>query len=200
MIDFLKKHKERVTLVGMGIAFLFFVVGGIYLQKKNRQEKEILPEVVPKTVELKVQKQGEDEKRIASVGKVASFFLKPSPDELLAELASMENLNKDVVNAKYSYLRVMWPAYFFILEKTEAGKATVLLDVSEDGFGVIIRSEIETVSHPQLLELAEGEKVWIAGEILAVDLSGTGTIYLETEHITIGGDPPISHAMKKNEK
>ena len=133
------------------------------------------------------------------MGNTTSFFLKPSPDELLAELASMENLNEDVVNSKFSYLRVMWPAYFFTLENTEDNKATLLLDVSEDGFGVIIRSEVKTASHPQLLDLVGGEKVWIAGEIVAVDPSGTGTIHLKTEHIRLGDEPPVSSSIQKIE-
>lgn len=202
MIEFLRKHKERVTLIGMGIAFLCFVVGGIYLQKKNRQDQEPLPEVVAKTVELKIksQNQSEEQSKTASRGKTTSFFLKPSPDELLAELASMENLNDDVVHSKFLYLRVMWPAYFFTLEQTEDGKAALLLDVAEDGFGVIIRSEIDIASHPQLLELVGGEKVWIAGEIVAVDPSGTGTIHLKTEHFKFGDESPGSFTAQETKE
>ncbi len=51
--DFFNKHRERVTLIGLGLAFLIFVGGGIYLQKKNKKEKESFVESAPKTVEFK---------------------------------------------------------------------------------------------------------------------------------------------------
>ena len=50
MLDFLKKHKERATLIGVGFAFLLFVGGGIYLQDKNMQENEPVTVASPKTV------------------------------------------------------------------------------------------------------------------------------------------------------
>ena len=111
----------------------------------------------------------------------------------------MENLNKDVVNSKFSYLRVLWPAFFFTLEQDEAGQTTLLLDVSEDGFGVQIQSEVDVGAFPQLLELTTGEKMWLGGEILAVDPNGTGTIYIKTEHISFGDEPPLTLPEPKTE-
>lgn len=199
MLDFLKKHKERATLIGVGFAFLLFVGGGIYLQDKNMQEIEPVTEASPKTVKLKVSPQTEGQKNTKSPAPTTAFFLRPSADELLAELAAMENLNKDVVNSKFSYLRVLWPAFFFTLEQDEAGQTTLLLDVSEDGFGVQIQSEVDVGAFPQLLELTTGEKMWLGGEILAVDPNGTGTIYIKTEHISFGDEPPLTLPEPKTE-
>jgi hypothetical protein len=199
VLDFLKKHKERATLIGVGFAFLLFVGGGIYLQDKNMQGNQTVKEASPKTVKLKVSPQTEGQKNTQSPATTSAFFLRPSADELLAELAEMENLNKDVVNSKFSYLRVLWPAFFFTLEQDEAGQTTMLLDVSEDGFGVQIQSEVDVGAFPQLLELTTGEKMWLGGEILAVDPNGTGTIYIKTEHISFGDEPPLTLPEPKTE-
>jgi hypothetical protein len=199
VLDFLKKHKERVTLIGVGFAFLLFVGGGIYLQDKNMQGNQPVTDASTKTVKLKVSPQTEGQKNTKSPATTTAFFLRPSADELLAELAAMENLNKDVVNSKFSYLRVLWPAFFFTLEQDEAGQTTMLLDVSEDGFGVQIQSEVDVGAFPQLLELTTGEKMWLGGEILAVDPNGTGTIYIKTEHISFGDEPPLTLPEPKTE-
>jgi hypothetical protein len=126
----------------------------------------------------------------------ASFSLKPSPDELLQQLTSLENFNEDVLAAKYSGLRVLWPGYFFVLQLKEGSKATLVLDVAEDGFGVVIESEVDTTVYPQLRDLQPGKKLWIGGEIIAVDRSGTGTIYLRIEHLKFG-DEPIPAASRQ---
>ena len=199
--ELLKRNRERVTLLGVAVAFLMFVGGGLYLQKKNRFEKEQPFEAIPKTVELSIQKksetgaQGEESPRQAS-----SFFLRPSPEELLQQLASMENLNENVVGEKYTGLRVLWPVYFFSVQETEGGKATLLLDVSENGFGVLVDSEIDLAAYPQIRTLQASQKIWIAGEILAVDPAGTGTIYIKVEHLSFSEEEPFSAGLRKPEK
>ena len=195
--DFFNKHRERVTLIGVGLAFLIFVGGGIYLQKKNKKEKEPFVESAPKTVELKKTVSETKDGQTSSSKKSSSYFLKPSPDELLNQLASMEGLNENVTNAKFSGLRVMWPVYFFSIMSQEEKAATVLLDVSEDGFGVEVQSEIDTAVYPEIIELKEGDKFWIAGEILAVDPAGTGTVFLKMEHLRFSEDGGISRELQK---
>lgn len=184
-VQFLNRNKERMALVGVGFVFLLFVGGGLYIQKhKNRQDSEPPDKAAVKTVALNVRPQGASEKQEGeSTQQSASFFLRPSPDELLQQLASMENLNETVADAKITGLRVLWPVYYFSHQDEGAGKATLLLDVSEDGFGVLIQSEVELSAYPSLANLQAGQKIWIGGEILAVDPAGTGTIYLRTEHL-----------------
>lgn len=192
VIEFIKKHKERLSLFGLGLAFLVFIVGGIYLQKANKREQELLVVASPKSVKLKIDQKEKQQRATEDTATNTTYFLKPSPDELLEQLASMENLNEEVINSKFSHLPVLWPAYFFTLRETESGRTSVLLDVSEDGFGVVIESEVDITIYPQLRELASGQKIWIGGEILAVDRAGTGTIYLKTEQLRFSAEAPFS--------
>lgn len=197
VIPFVKKHRQRVTLVGVGITFMILVGGGVVLQKKYRSHQESLLDAVPKTVELKLEQKKEEAGQNETSRQTTAFHLKPSPDELLQQLTSLENLNEDAVAAKFSGLRVLWPVYFFNLQETEGGKATILFDVSEDGFGMVIESEVDTSAYPQLRNLEIGKKIWIGGEILAVDQSGTGTVYLKTEHLTFSDVAPVSPGVRQ---
>lgn len=199
VIEFLKKHKERAALIGLGFAFLLFIGGGIYLQKVNQREKAPLAVVSPTKIELKTAQSSERQgKTEANAGKT-TYFLKPSPAELLEQLASMENLNETVIDAKFENLPVLWPAYFFTLQETDDGKVNLLLDVSEDGFGVVLESAVDLNVYPHLRKLTSGEKIWIGGEILAVDRSGTGTIYLKTDQLRFGDDAPFSTTIQQKQ-
>lgn len=192
--QFLKRNRERVTLLGIGLAFLLFISGGFFLQKKHSTEQE--QPLVPKAVQLKV---GKDRAKGGQQGgqqggdaeEQAAFFLRPLPDELLQQLASMENLNGNLAEAKFIGLRVLWPVYYFDNQEAGGGKATLLLDVSEDGFGVLIESEVELSAYPAIGALQAGQKIWIGGEILAVDPSGTGTIILKSDYLQFSGDEPF---------
>jgi hypothetical protein len=192
VLEFIKKLKKKSTLIGIILIIAVAIGGGIALQKMWLSGKELQTEGIPKTVELKLQQKKESAKHTEKAPESASFLLKPSPDELLQQLTSLENYNEDVVGAKYIGLRVLWPVYFFTLQSTAGSKATLVLDVAEDGFGVVIESEVDTSTYPQLRDLEQGKKLWIGGEILAVDRSGTGTVYLKTEHLKIGDDSGFS--------
>ncbi len=200
LIKFLKKHKERVALIGVGVAFLFFIGGGLYLQKDAKTEREPLPTALPVRVELTTQQNDNGGHRKQATTEKTSYFLKPSPEELLEQLASMANMNVAVVDEKIKQLPVLWPAYFFALRKTEGGPTILLLDVSEDGFGVVIESEVDPSVYPELGELAIGEKVWIGGKILAVDRTGVGRIYLSTEELRFGVDTLFPQDSPDTEK
>jgi hypothetical protein len=196
MIALIKKHKERAVLVGLGLAFLIFVGGGLYLQKKNMKKKMIQPKKETHKVELRVAQSpdrssghGAKENRGDAPQVSNAFFLKPSPGELLEELSSMENLREDVAQKKFMSLRVLWPVYFFSLEELD-GKTIVHLDVSEDGFGVELRSEINLADFPEFNGLEPGKKLWVGGEIIGVDLSGTGMISLRAEHVNLSAEGP----------
>ena len=198
-LEYIKKHKEKVALIGVIAIIILSVGGGIILQKTRRSAKEFQPESIPKTVELKLQQKREGAGPTEGGTQSASFFLKPSPDELLEQLTSLENFNEEVMESKYKGLRVLWPAYFFTLQATVGSKATLVLDVAEDGFGVVLESDVETLEYPQLRDLEPGKKLWIAGEILAVDRSGTGPVYVKTEHLKFG-DEPVPPASRQSAK
>jgi len=188
---FIKKHKERVALVGIALAIIVFIVGGIYLQKSNTREKDPIEAATPTTIALKSEHKEQQQNTAELPPATTTYFLKPSPVELLEQLGAMENLNENVIDKKFSQLPVLWSVYFFSLRDAENSKKTLLLDVSEDGFGVGIQSEVDLSLYPQLQNLAAGEKIWIGGKILAVDPAGTGTIYLETEQLSLGAEPPF---------
>ncbi|KJR97881.1 MAG: hypothetical protein VR65_22980 [Desulfobulbaceae bacterium BRH_c16a] len=201
VVQILQKNRERVALVGIGIAFLLFVAGGLYLQKKNKLDKEYPIELMPKTVELNLRQKGEPSGQAAeTTPATASFFLRPSPSELLQQLASMEHLNENIAGEKVTGLRVLWPVYYYSYQEQGGGKATLLLDVSEDGFGLLIESEVDLSVYPPIHDLQAGQKIWIGGEILAVDPSGTGTIYLKAEHLQFNEEEPFPAGMRPVEK
>lgn len=192
---FLKKHSERATLIGLAIGFLFFVGGGIYLQKQHREEKKEVDKPKIQKVELTVrsQTQGSRKKEEGSADPqvISAFFLKPSPDELLEQLSELETVREDVAQKKFINMRVIWPVYFFDKQEKD-GAVTAIFDVSEDGFGVIIESDINLSRFPELFELEQGVKLWIGGEIIGVDLSGTGTIYLNIEQVDLSAEGPLA--------
>lgn len=199
MIEILKKHKERVAL--FGVVFVFFVsIGiGIYLQKNQTRHRATISEDVSITVRKKVTQGNHEQNSSSATQPNTSYFLKPSPEELLEQLASMENLNSEVINAKFIQLPVLWPGYYFTLKEEQPGKASLILDVSEDGFGVVLESEVNVNSYPQLRELSEGDRVWIGGKILAVDPAGTGRVFLAMETLSFGDAPPYLHPPEKPE-
>ncbi len=123
-----------------------------------------MPSAFPTSVELKPQQPTKGQRVTEPTAATTTYFLKPSPDELLEQLASMENLNEDVIDKKFLNLSVLWPAYFFTLRTTDDGRKTLLLDVSEDGFGVVIQSEVDLQLYPKLKELSSGEKFGLAGK------------------------------------
>lgn len=197
VLKFLKTHQERATIAGLGLGLVVFVGMGLYLQKSNNKEKEIPPKKEPVKVELQVKEQSASSGKQGAPKKTNSFFLRPSPSELIDQLASMENLHESVAQEKLQYLRVLWPVYFFSLEPLEGGGESIVLDISEDGFGVAVQGSIQSVDYPQLADMQVGEKIWVAGEIAAVDPSGTGTVYLNIELLDFSDDGPPSAQVEE---
>ncbi len=192
-LEFLKKHRERTAVTGLLIGLVIFILLGLSLQKKNREVPvEPEEESSPAAVELELPRTGMNQGSEGQPPVIASFFLKPSPAELLSQLESMRDLNENVVTAKLHGLKVFWPVYFFSLEQAEGGdlgKRTLQADVEEDGFGIIVKADMDANDFPQLENVRRGAKIWIAGEILAVDPAGTGVIYLSAEHVRTGAGP-----------
>ena len=189
LVNFLKNNSERATIVGLGLGLIIFVVLGIYLQKKNSKAKEIQPVKEPTQIVLEVKQDTGSSKKSTTSKKTSSFLLKPSPAELLEQLSSMENLQESVAQSKLQHLRVLWQVYYFSVEEVE-GRESLSLDISEDGFGVEVRGNINSADYPQLNGMKIGDKIWVAGEIEAVDPSGTGTVYLKIALLDFTDDGP----------
>ena len=192
LLEKIKKNKERVILYAVFLAFFVFVGGGFFIQHSRKQGMEPIKEATPKVVELKVQKSTGGGEAATGGAESAPFFLEPSPGELLQQLTSLENLNEGVIEGKFMGLRVLWPAYFFALEDGQSGKSTLVLDVDENGFGVVIETQVDLTAYPRIKSLEVGEKLWIGGEIEMVDRTGTGTIVLKAESFFFDGDPHFS--------
>lgn len=190
-ISLVKKHKERATLIGLLLGFAVLVGSGIYLQKKHSPHKEAFRAETPTKVELRLTEKAAGGGNTVSPKKTSSFFFRPSPTELLEQLAGMENLQEEVAQAKFVALPVIWHVFFFNIEPLE-DKEGILLDISEDGFGIQVRGTINSDDYPYLKEIERGEKLWVAGEIAAVDLSGTGTVYLDIALLDFSPEGPPS--------
>lgn len=196
-------HKEKVALAGVGLVFVFLVGGGLYLQKQRKKE-EIIPVQEPEQVTVSRPKSSGggsfDKKESAHSSpnqETGTYFLKPSPQDLLQQLADMENLNPTVVQSKYVQMPVLWPVYFFSFEQME-NRGRLVLDVTEDGFGVVVESMVSADKFPEMSQFERGDKIWIGGKIVAVDPEGTGTVYLETEYLS-ATNPAKSHTEKSGE-
>ena len=98
-------------------------------------------------------------------------------------IANLDSLDESVATKKFSGLPVMWAVYYFSVVNKKDNIVTVQLDVSEDGFGVIVMCDVDISEYPQIAEIESGKKIWVAGEITAVDPSGTGTVYLKTDYV-----------------
>jgi hypothetical protein len=190
--NFLKNNKKRVILYGVLMTFFIVIVSGYFLRGGRKQEEEQPHQPTAKTVALKARQGVEGGTQEKGGAESTPFLLEPSPQQLLQQLTSLENLNEGAVEGKYVGLRVLWPAYFFTLEVGQGSKRTLVLDADEDGFGVILESEVDPAAYPQLTALAVGKKLWIGGEIQAVDRTGTGTVFLRAESFIFDGDPVAS--------
>ena len=182
MIAFIRKYWERIVLLLVTTIFFVLVGIGVYLQKRNNEELEISVKTPAANVQIQLTQKNESRPRdIASPGPT-SFYLKPLPGELLEQISNLESLDEKVATGKFSGLPVMWEVYFFSFEERENNVGTVQLDVSEDGFGVLVVCDADVDEFPEITEIERGKKIWVAGEILSVDPSGTGTIYLKTDY------------------
>ncbi len=119
-----------------------------------------------------------------------AFFLRPGPEELFRTLEQLNRQEFKEEMKKLPGLKIMWPAYFFSLERKSEQKAEIVLDSSEDGFGVVLISDIDIQRYPEILALQQGEKIWLAAEIKGVDPTGTGQFILATEYVRFGDYQP----------
>lgn len=183
--------KRDVIIAGLIIAAVLLAISiGMRMQQKYQVRQQKAEELlrVPEKVRLGSSPQPATEGGQPRQTGATLFFLKPSPDEVLSLIKESGNVSLPAANQKYTGMKVMWPVYFFQILKQETSQASLLFDVSEDGFGVTIRTEIDTSRFPQILTLQRGTKIWLAGEIMGVDAAGTGTVYLLTEEVRFAED------------
>lgn len=131
---------------------------------------------------------------------VNTYFLKPTPAEIMSMVKDLVDSELPVPKEKYENLRIVWPVYFFQVNQQNGEKVEVQFDTSEDGFGVNVISEIDSLKYPEILTATLYQKIWLAGEITGIEASGTGTIFMKTEHVRFREElEEVERAKEKGE-
>ncbi len=201
-----KKRQELVIVAG----FMLLVGLLIYLSLNMKQNyfnggepegDKAIRERINLTTQSSESAVGESGGKQSEGRPVTTYFLKPSPAEVMSMVKEIVDSELPVPEEKYNNLRIVWPAYFFKVMEQDTVTATVLFDTSQDGFGVNISTDISLVDNPDILTAIPYQKVWLAGEISAIDPDGTGTIYMNTEHVRFREElEEVKRAESKGEK
>jgi len=203
MLNWLKTQKKWLIPTGVAaviISLLFSIT--LYVQHRRQQQKNDSPteKIAGRS---SVQTQGQDTAqgkpgsastasqvkipdlpaRMIPEGETSAFAREPAPAEVTGKLEAMDVYERKTEEKKLTDLQVVWPLYFFSLTKRERDTASVMLDASETGFGVIIKTEISLKKYPGMATAQPGDKIWLAGKIAGVDTHGTGQITLITEYV-----------------
>ena len=192
MLNWLRTHRKWIVPTGVAtilISLLFSFT--LHLQHRKQEARNgaadvknddknavrtDIPQDKPKQIlDLPAKMIPED--------KISGFSREPPPDELTRKLEVMDEQERKTEEKKFAELRVVWPLYFFKIMKRGQDTVTVMLDASEDGFGVIIVTEINLQRCPGIAASQPGEQIWIAGQISKVDTHGTGQIVLVSEYV-----------------
>lgn len=189
-------HSERVAIIAISLAILLSIGFGLILKDRPEETQDSDRKVMPHKVKIQTEAEGSAGQKPVKT----SFFLEPSPGEVLSMITELGGAELPAVNQKYSGLKVMWPLYYFGIQEQQAGQATLILDVDENGFGVGVSTTVDLGRYPQFLEMEHGKKIWLAGEITNVDMSGTGTIVMAVEHVSFKEDLMDAVVIKRLEK
>ncbi len=185
-MSWFEKNREWLITVGvLSIFILLLTLSGFYF-KKDKNEVVETPKIEDE-VEIDLNDENaqttQNNSQKSSHKQTSSFFLRPSPDELISKLENLDYHEFTKESKDLPGLRIMWPLYFFSVVSTEDEKAQVMFDAKEDGFGVIVVVEINIVQYPQIWSIKRGQKLWIAGEITGVDPEGTGRFFVRAEYV-----------------
>lgn len=187
------KRNELFILLGflLSVAVLILVTVLFYGNNNgngNNSKKES-ERILVEGVIAKNGSNGHEQKDERSQTSSQAFFLKPSAEEVLSALREADNkLEQPPENTPV--LKVMWPGHFFSLTKDETGQDFLQLDVDESGFGAILVCRVSLSDYPELKKMEKGRKLWVAGEVTAIDPEGTGTVHITVEYIRFDEGPP----------
>lgn len=185
-MQWFKKNKDWLITLGVfGVFGILIVLSSMFFSgnDQNLPKEPVVEEEVKIDLPAKEQNSLAEDAQNSEKSGTTSFFLRPGPEELLSKLESLSYQDFKKETKELPGLRIMWPAYFFSIVKVEDEKAEVMLDASEDGFGVILITSINIAEYPEILEKKQGEKIWLAAEITGVDPTGTGQFFLSTEYV-----------------
>ncbi|THB77512.1 MAG: hypothetical protein D6B25_06485 [Desulfobulbaceae bacterium] len=183
------KGKELAVLVGMIIAFVLVLsLTGLYFRNRQAPEKNKEDITLVEGTISPDQNQEHTNSEPVKIGSDA-FFLKPSADEVLTALKEAAGEGIQELPIEHPPMKVMWPGYFFSVERTESGEGLMQLDVDENGFGVVLVCSVKLDDYPQVTKLTQGQKIWVAGQVTAIDMDGTGGVHITVEYIRFDDGP-----------
>jgi hypothetical protein len=203
MLNWLRTYRKLIVPTGLAIllvSLLFSIT--LHLQHRRQEEKDAA-EADKSAGQETTQTAGQGDARNEPVlsttpsqdqgsgvpaglipkEKMAIFSKQPSPGELINKLEMMEVSERRIEEKKLADLQVVWPLFFFSVMKQAEEMVTVMLDASEDGFGVIIITDINLLKNPGIVSAMPGDRIWIAGKIAEIDTQGTGQIVLTAEYV-----------------
>ena len=201
----LKKKQDVLIVAGLLVLMGVLVYIGMNMQKSYLRSNDAEGEKPPEKVRLRSPGKSQSAKDQAAQGQgqqggssSTTYFLAPTPAEVMSMVKEIVDSELPVPKERYENLRIVWPVYFFQIGEQDGEKATVEFDTSADGFGVNIVTEIDSLKYPEILSAEPYQKMWLAGVIEAIDAAGTGTIYMQAEHIRFEEElVEVQKAMEK---
>ena len=202
MLNWLKTHRRWLIPTGVAallISLLFSLT--LHLQQKRREARNAPAEKTAETKASPGQTIPRNKPGQASTAgpipglpagmipedRISAFSREPAPAEVTRKLEALDAYQRKTEEGKLADLQVVWPLYLFSSTRQGEDTVSLLLDASESGFGVIIKTEISLKRYPGMTSARTGDRVWLAGKIAEVDTHGTGQITLTTEFVGFAG-------------
>ena len=186
------KKKELLILIGVLVIFaILLTVTALFFGSKSGNDHTSPKEserVLVEGVIAEESSHGNEKKTKSKTGSQA-FFLKPSAEEVITALREADDRLEQPPEDS-PVLKVMWPGYFFSLTSSESGETILQLDVDESGFGATLVCKVSLSDYPELKNLTQGRKIWVAGKVTAIDPEGTGSVHIDVEYIRFDEGPP----------
>ncbi|MBW1636343.1 MAG: hypothetical protein JRC87_00790 [Deltaproteobacteria bacterium] len=184
MSTFVKKYQNVIIFIIL-VAFFFFMIGiGIYLQKRSSRPVAFRSGLSAVNIRETPSRKSSLKSREGNYDST-TFFLEPSPEQLMVQISKLDFIDERIATKKFSGLKVMWPLYFFNFQEKKGNTVTARFDAVENGFGLMVTCSMDADKFPLMADVKSGDKIWVAGEIIAVDPAGTGMIYMTTDHIRL---------------
>jgi len=200
--DWMLKNREwLITVAVFSVFLIILLIYTLFFKSSTNHNTQQTKQQTTYTIPADQRQESNSGSSNSKALQSSSFLLHPGPAELLEKLEGLSHSEFNQETRELPGLKVMWPAYFFSIKEIKDNIAEVILDASEDGFGVLLLTQIDTTTYPEIMSLERGTKIWLAGEITGVDPSGTGQIILATEHMRFDDySPPISAQAAKQER
>ena len=205
LLNWIQTHRKWLIPTAMAIILIFLLFSiALHLQHRRQQAREeaiaaknqapIAEKATKQPARTAREPRPEKHEQPAGLppemipeGEISTYAAEPSPDEVTRKIEATNSYERKEEEEKIKDVPVVWPLYFFSIMKQEQDTAKVMLDASENGFGVIIVTEISLKRYAGILSAQPGDKVWLAGKISAIDTQGTGQITLVMDYLGFSG-------------